>query len=1274
MHARKRGLSVPANLSVSTYSDSEYVDELAIAISRGFVDSLKILAGDQRFPAEARGCENPAFQLLRPEMDELSPNSYQIFKILLGLGLNPNALWWLKRSFIHVCCENDNVDVIDLLLSHGADLSLKDERGQTAWHIAASQGSCKALSFLLSKDIQAIDNLASQDLKGRTPFRAALACWQAQSCLFLLNRCQSEPRIFQLDQTALNDAATTGSQELFTEILNSTSYDKMTDKSLSTPMHFLSATCTAEFAEYVGKVYDPHALDEEGKSPFELFFNEWLLHNEKPYDDGNGDETIPLDADLLRVLLPSNFVFQKEAKSVHAWSLICDALGPDTICSEEDTEFDSDDSTDTFISYDYISDAIQQIISFGVLSSFECVEGIPAVLPLMKTLQPPEHPFHPDYYDSIYTMIAEVIAKVMEASGLCHSLKELDDSYSILRKAIHESQPALVSTLIKYGVDTHRLLPNSAQSQVSMSPFELACSESNMTVFRIFLGSSPKNSFSNVGLSGYTPLELVVKGTSQNKRSKVRKLYPRVDPLQLRKLEPSIILQAARERDWDIMKCLTNLGEDIAAVDKNGWGLAHEAIEEDNLEMIKWIFSFESTLGYQRRCWMAVSSRHKADRLVDNEVTLLHFACQSPRIMSYFLKRKLFEDINIMTESGRTAIHHAAFAGSLACCRLLIQHGANVTVRDQDNKSPFNYALESNHNEIAMLLFQSRLNSPEFGSQGDADRGQTLSSRREIELDRRHFFEQLILAGELENCKVIASNGLSLDLMLPSCGKCTPLFAVIRSQNENVVQWLLEKGAKPKNVFCDHNTHEEVVDFASSSLRSRTCMSKILASARQHPTLWSMSLTRAIYETVDRGKVEMLAGILEDLNSHLETYYNASEGSRDVKSETVSAPKFGSVFVNGLVSLDDPEEEETSLHCAASWGDAEIVHMLVKQGAKIDSLDSSEATPLIHAAQKSHSEVAEILIQYGASVDLRDNKGNTPMVYAVNCGCLRTVQLLHKESPFAMNFMNVHGSNLSALETTSSMFRYLITMGLDLEHLSRSGDPMAYRALELQNSRQCIIHSRLKPLSVPRKFATGHNPLAEAVSSASNNTIKRLYLALPPGGAGWLIDKEDSSFGSPCCNASAIGRLDTVKLLIALGANIEMEGSAFGTPLMCAIACGRLEIVKFLVRRGAELQYTSEDGSYRSGVIASLPFPEVTRWLLVERFRDQPRLENGVAELAADQIPWSGKRTMRVALRDWELRRWGESSLGFCTRFEKIKKGYKGRIVKGQIIWNELGT
>lgn len=91
-----------------------------------------------------------------------------------------------------------------------------------------------------------------------------------------------------------------------------------------------------------------------------------------------------------------------------------------------------------------------------------------------------------------------------------------------------------------------------------------------------------------------------------------------------------IILQAAEEGDWDIVKCLKDLGEDIGAVDENGRGLTQETIGKNDVGMVECLFSLESTIGYRRVCWMEFSGGDKEDELIAKNATLLHSACESP--------------------------------------------------------------------------------------------------------------------------------------------------------------------------------------------------------------------------------------------------------------------------------------------------------------------------------------------------------------------------------------------------------------------------------------------------------------------------------------------------------------------------------------------------------------------------------------------------------------------------------------------------------------------
>lgn len=50
------------------------------------------------------------------------------------------------------------------------------------------------------------------------------------------------------------------------------------------------------------------------------------------------------------------------------------------------------------------------------------------------------------------------------------------------------------------------------------------------------------------------------------------------------------------------------------------------------------------------------------------------------------------------------------------------------------------------------------------------------------------------------------------------------------------------------------------------------------------------------------------------------------------------------------------------------------------------------------------------------------------------------------------------------------------------------------------------------------------------------------------------------------CRACLYGQMDAIKLLSALGANLEVRNTDYYTPLLCAVWNGQVETVKHLIR------------------------------------------------------------------------------------------------------------
>lgn len=87
-------------------------------------------------------------------------------------------------------------------------------------------------------------------------------------------------------------------------------------------------------------------------------------------------------------------------------------------------------------------------------------------------------------------------------------------------------------------------------------------------------------------------------------------------------------------------------------------------------------------------------------------------------------------------------------------------------------------------------------------------------------------------------------------------------------------------------------------------------------------------------------------------------------------------------------------QSRTALHYAALNGNAEIIAILIKAGAKLDLADPLGNTPLHLAADRSQTEAAELLLASSAAVDPQNHDGMTPLMIAAERGNVALVEFL----------------------------------------------------------------------------------------------------------------------------------------------------------------------------------------------------------------------------------------------------------------------------------------
>ncbi|KAL8915758.1 MAG: hypothetical protein Q9172_006692 [Xanthocarpia lactea] len=725
---------------------------------------------------------------------------------------------------------------------------------------------------------------------------------------------------------------------------------------------------------------------------------------------------------------------------------------------------------------------------------------------------------------------------------------------------------------------------------------------------------------------------------------------------------------AARRDHLEIVKLLQNHGAQLNATDQNGKAAIHHALDKYSLDCLEFFLregtqtnpdhngnclwhlaamkGDEKVLGILARyimpiaglselrnkkgwspllCAASVASADNVEWLLDAGCNVVDAAGDGSTALHIIADVSTAQDTiarligrgcdkNSCDKSGKSPLMIAAQRGDYVIMEELISQGADLGAQDPNGFNVVHFACEGGHVQILQLLEQKY-------DVGWNDRVSCwINNEWWTGLSPLHLAAKSPRSDVLE---YLLDEKVVLDINAVTDGSATALFIAAWLTGREVVSTLLSRGADPIIKF-----HDGQLPIHIATRLGRTDVigvfleygcdvevlfdgidCELLAIKHGHKTAAKMFRE---YK-VQRGRSIPLLAELPKSKGLAHDFVNLPVGS--LLSQQPRRP-------SNDIHIAWESETASPLHIAAFGGLVSIARFLLERGADVNRTDGGYQTPLYYAAARDstangdETAMIELLLDFGANLYAVDTYLGTPCTVAASFGRLGPLPVLTARGADLQLRNRWHST---ALHCAAAASRSLSVVQSLIMHGSKDGlgceNPEGYSPLSFILSEgswhELLFILNLAPdTTVYAPHAS--NPLAAGVANPymTPTLLKKFLSRLSEPIVSTLLGRRAKVEGTPLYAACTLTRPsqheDMINTLLEASAGLELEGGDHGTPLMGACAAGRLAAVKILVSKGGKIHY-ERDGETVSALNKAKHFPDIVRWILVERFTKGPR-------------------------------------------------------------------
>ena len=465
-----------------------------------------------------------------------------------------------------------------------------------------------------------------------------------------------------------------------------------------------------------------------------------------------------------------------------------------------------------------------------------------------------------------------------------------------------------------------------------------------------------------------------------------------------------------------------------------------------------------------------------------------------------------------------TPLHVAVVSGHTAIVRFLLEHTANVNVRDMDA------AVGRGNPKIAQLLLSHGADENILDHRGDPPRHNEARSQKPDVV----VLVELLLKGHADDMTARSLNP-PIPTPLYSTMKPALLHVAARSGNFYVALWLLSHGA-------DVNTLDS---WGNSPLQVAVKSQKhdvveLLLKGGASVNVWCTGNATPLHEAADSGNCDIVRLLLNH-----------------------------GADVNALA-----HQEGSPLHKAVRSQNLDAVELLLKVGADVNIWNFQNRTPLHEAADSGNFDLVRLLLSHGADLNALDHQGDSSQQNEARSQKLDVVDLLLKGQA-DLNYRSLYNLNPTLLHVAArsgnlGVTQWLLNHGADVNTLDYKGDSPLCKAI--QSQKHDVVELLLKRgADVDVWDFYNRTPLHEAAVSG-NLDIMRLLL-----NHGADVNALDNLRVSPLYEALRFLKFDVVELLVKVGADVNVRNFRGATPLHEAAKSGNLDILRLLLGHGAEV-------------------------------------------------------------------------------------------------------